>query len=76
MAELDHFLVVAGGTEPSASTRKCQNVLVMAIRAFYPGESLVEIAAFKVFSYYTGNYRTVETVLTAISDIFLTLTIS
>ncbi len=35
MAELDHLLGMAGGTKPSSSTRKCQNVFVMAIRAFY-----------------------------------------
>jgi hypothetical protein len=63
VAELDQLLGMAGGAKPSSSTGKRQNVLMMAIRAFYPREAFAEISAFKIFSYYMGNYRTVETVL-------------
>jgi len=46
VAELDHLLGMAGGTKPSSSTRKRQNVFVMAIRAFYTGEAFAQISAF------------------------------
>ena len=39
VAELDHLLGMAGGAKPSSSTGKCQNVFMMAIRAFYPSEA-------------------------------------
>jgi len=48
VAELGHLLGMAGGKKPSSSTRKRQDVILMAIRASYPCEAFVEITAFDV----------------------------
>jgi len=42
VAELDHLLVVAAWTEPPTSTTECQKILVMAIRTFVAGKSLMQ----------------------------------
>jgi hypothetical protein len=38
MAELDHLLAMATRAEPSSAATERQNILVMAIRAFYSGK--------------------------------------
>jgi hypothetical protein len=62
MAELNHFLVMATWTEPAAPTAECQDVFVMANRAFDTGEAFPQIPTFKVFSNYMGNYRPIKAV--------------
>jgi hypothetical protein len=36
---------------------------VLAVRAFYSGEALMQITAFEVFPYHMGNYRSIKAIL-------------
>jgi len=49
VAELDHLFVVAAWTKPASPAAECEQVLVLTIRTFYSGKTLMKIAAFKVF---------------------------
>lgn len=63
MAKLNHLLSMAGRTEPSSSTGKCQNHLMVAVRTFDSGEALVKISTLKILIHYMRYYLTVKPVL-------------
>jgi len=48
-AELNHFLVMAQGTEPTPPTAEDKKILVVAIRTTNPSKTLMKIAVLQVF---------------------------
>lgn len=55
--KLDYFLGVAGRTKPATTAAERKQVLVVAVRAADPGESLVQIPAVKIFADNPRNDR-------------------
>jgi hypothetical protein len=63
MAELNHFLVMATRTKPSAPTTERQNIFVIAIGTLDAGKPFAQIAAFEVIPYHMRNDRPEKAVL-------------
>lgn len=61
-SELNYFLRMGRGTEPSSATTKCQEIFMMAIRTPNACEALMQIPTFQKFPDYMGNYRPIKTI--------------
>ena len=63
MSELDHFFVMATGTEPPSTAAERQDELMMAVWAFNASESLMQITTFKIIRNHMRDYRPVKSIL-------------